>query len=209
MKTEAMDSNWYGSGYCGLSDPEGTFERRSARQEASSCAKRSPVASGQGELKWPGAPGVPTPARGPLPYLLTHPHGRHCRLHPRRILISPSWESFPASVRIFLRLRSRLPSVLAHWQILQVTSPSHPCSPGAFCLLMPPTVVGYLPGPPSRLCEICLNPTFAQHKPHIGFPTSFWQQNPLFRHSPVFYLFFYGYRRCCLGPSCPHFPPQT
>lgn len=95
MKTEAMDSNWHGSGYCGLSDPEGTFERRSARQEASSCAKRSPVASGQGELKWPGAPGVPTPARGPLPYLLTHPHGRHCRLHPRRILISPSWESCP------------------------------------------------------------------------------------------------------------------
>lgn len=63
MKTEAMDSNWHGGGYCGLSDPEGTFKRRSARQEASSCAKRSPMASGQGELKWPGAPGVPTPAR--------------------------------------------------------------------------------------------------------------------------------------------------
>ena len=95
MKTEAMESNWHGGGYCGLSDPEGIFEGRYARQEASSCAKRSAMASGQGELKWPGAPGVPTPARGPLPYLLTHPHWFHCRLHPRRILINPSWESCP------------------------------------------------------------------------------------------------------------------
>lgn len=55
--------------------------------------REGPMAAGLGELKWAGAPTMPTPARGPhSPDLHTHPHWLHRRL-PRRILISPSCHS--------------------------------------------------------------------------------------------------------------------
>lgn len=145
-----------------MDDAEGTFQRRSAGPEGSSCAKRGSNGCRPGRAEVGRSPYHAHPCEGSTQPRLAHPPS----------LASPPPPT-PHPDQPFLSCcvsEVACPCILAHWQMLGVTSPATHRRGGAFCPDATHPLWATCPAYPVNFVKSART-SFCSAQPHVGSPT--------------------------------------